>query len=315
LNPKVTVLSVTNTAPGQHPVMQFTVKDKNNNLLAPNLFTGTGKSLSLHFAGPTTDYLSTTRASETITNFPVYVNGVATYTCTYTVPATATGTWVLETEAHLAMPLVRNGDPKHLTASQTDAAPNTLTYIAVTDKTPVPRRTIVSIANCDKCHDQLGAASFDLTTFHSGSRNQIVCGICHSPGFTAGSGATATPISFQVMVHRIHTGENLSGPYVVGSTDFSDVRYPGDRRDCAACHAGTSYTVPLPATNIAVTTPNWYWTPTQPIAAACLACHDDVSTAAHAFINTTTFGSITAESCPVCHQETAAFSVSSVHAR
>jgi OmcA/MtrC family decaheme c-type cytochrome len=295
--------------------MKFTITDKNNNLLAPNLFTGTGKTLRANFAGPTTDYLSTTRSSETITNFPAYVSGVATYTFTYTIPATATGTWVLETEARLATTLMKNGDPKNLTALQTDAAPCTITYIAVTDKTPVARRTVVAYANCNKCHDQLGYGSFDNATFHGNGRNQIVCGICHSPGFVSGSGATATPISFQVMVHRIHTGENLSGPYVVGGTDFSDVRYPGDRRDCAACHAGTSYTVPLPATNIAVTTPNWYWTPTQPIAAACLACHDNVSTAAHAFLNTATFGTVTAESCPVCHQETAAFSVSSVHAR
>ena len=315
LHPTLTVLSVTNTAPGQHPVMQFTIKDKNGNLLAPNLFTGTGKSLSLHFAGPTTDYLSTTRASETMTNFPAYVSGVATYTCNYTIPATATGTWVFETEAHLAATLMKNGDPKNLTASQTDVAPNTITYIAVTDKTPVPRRTVVAYANCNQCHDQLGYGSFDNPAFHSNGRNQIVCNICHSPGFTAGSGATATPISFQVMVHRIHTGADLTSTYSIGSTNFNGVLYPGDRRDCAKCHVGTSYTVPLPATNIAVTTPNWYWTPTQPIAAACLACHDDVSTAAHAFINTTTFGTVTAESCPVCHQETAAFSVSSVHAR
>ena len=317
LNPTVKVLSITNTAPGQNPVMQFTITDKNKNLLAPSLFTGSGRTLRVNIAGPTTDYLSTTRASETITNFPVYVNGVATYTFKYTIPATATGTWVMETEARLASPLVKNGDPKILTANQTDAAPNTVTYVAVTDKTPVERRTIVSIDKCNQCHEALGTGSFDNSTFHGGGRNQIVCGICHNPGFLAGSGAAATPISFQVMVHRIHTGENLINPYVVGGTNFQEVLYPGDRRNCAKCHVGTSYQVPLPATNIAVATPNWYWTPTQPIAAACLACHDSVSTAAHAFLNTTTFGgsAVTAESCPVCHKEGADFAVTQVHAR
>jgi OmcA/MtrC family decaheme c-type cytochrome len=313
LNPKVNVLSITNTAPGQHPVMKFTITDKNNNLLAPSLFTGTGKAFRINIAGPTTDY--TTQTSETMSNFPAYVSGVATYTFNYTMPATATGTWLMETEARLAMPLVINGNPKNLTASQTDAAPNTLTFVAVTDKTPVPRRTVVSIDNCNKCHEALGKGSFDNASFHSNGRNQIVCMICHNPGHTSNGTTPATPISFQIMVHRIHTGENLLAPYMLGGTNFQEVRYPGDRRDCVACHVGTSYTVPLPATNIAVTTPNWYWTPTQPIAAACLACHDDISSAAHAFINTTTFGTITAESCPVCHQATATFSVSSVHAR
>lgn len=322
LNPKVSIISVTNTAPGQKPIMKFTITDKNNNLLAPSLFAGTNGRLSVNFAGPTTDY--TVKGSETVSTLPAYVNGVATYNFNYTIPTTATGTWALETEARLQTSLVINGDPKNLSASQRDAAPNTVTYFAVTDKTPVPRRTVVSIDLCNKCHDQLGKASaalqtggFTYASFHGGGRNQMICPVCHVPSFVSGSGATATPISTQILVHRIHTGDNLSGPYVVGGTDFSDVRYPGDRRDCAACHVGTSYQVPLPATNIAVTTPNWYWTPTLPTAAACLACHDATSSAAHAFINTTVLpnGSLTVESCEVCHKEAADFAVTKVHAR
>jgi len=133
----------------------------------------------------------------------------------------------------------------------------------------------------------------------------------------AGSGTAATPISFQVMAHRIHTGAELLNPYVVGGTNFQEVTYPGDRRNCAACHTGTSYQVPLPSTNVATATPNWYWTPTQPVAAACLGCHDSVSSAAHAFINTTTFGgsTLTVESCVVCHNESADFAVVKSHAR
>lgn len=314
LNPKINVISVTNTAPGQKPIMKFTATDKNGNLIPLTQFTGTTGRISVNFAGPTTDY--TTRASETITNMPAYVSGVATYNFNYTIPATAIGTWVLETEARLQANLIINGDPKNLSASQRDAAPNTLTYIAVTDKTPVPRRSIVSVTLCNKCHDQLGKASFDLSTFHGGGRNDAqVCSVCHTPSFVAGSGAAATPISFQIMAHRIHTGQELLNPYVVGGTNFQEVTYPGDRRDCAACHVGTSYQVPLPATNIAVTTPNWLWTPTLPTAAACLACHDSVSTAAHAYINTAVIGGTSIESCEVCHKEVADFAVTKVHAR
>jgi OmcA/MtrC family decaheme c-type cytochrome len=312
LNPKVNIFSVTNTAPGQNPVLRFSITDKNGALIPLSQFTGTTGRLSVNFIGPTTEY-SATRGSETVSNIPAYVNGVATYTFTYKIPATATGTWVMETECRLDTKLIINGDPKNLSASQRDAALNTTTFIAVTDRTPVARRSIVSIDNCNKCHDQLGKASFDLSTFHGGGRNQAeVCSICHTTTFVSGG---TTPISFQVMIHRIHTGSNLTNSYVVGGTDFKEVTYPGDRRDCTACHVGTSYQVPLPATNLAVTTPNWYWTPTLPTAAACLGCHDTTTTAAHAFINTTVLGGKSVESCEVCHKESADFAVTKVHAR
>jgi OmcA/MtrC family decaheme c-type cytochrome len=321
LNPKVNIFSVSNTAPGQKPILRFSITDKNGALIPLSQFTGTTGRVSVNFAGPTTDY--SVRASETLpqpsgSSMPAYVNGVATYNFAYTIPATATGTWVMETEVRLQANLMINGDPKNLSASQRDAALNTTTFIAVTDRTPVARRSIVSIDNCNKCHDQLGKASFDLSTFHGGGRNQAeVCSICHTTTFVA----STTPISFQVMIHRIHTGADLTNSYVVGGTDFKEVTYPGDRRDCAACHVGTSYQVPLPATNLAVTTPNWYWTPTLPISAACLGCHDTTTTAAHAFINTTVLGGKSVESCEVCHKEKDSanfqppFAVTKVHAR
>lgn len=72
-----------------------------------------------------------------------------------------------------------------------------------------------------------------------------------------------------------------------------------------------SYTLPLPAGRTASVTPRDFWTPTLPTSAACLGCHDSLSAAAHAFINTATFG----ESWDVCHKESAEFAVSKVHAR
>jgi hypothetical protein len=49
---------------------------------------------------------------------------------------------------------------------------------------------------------------------------------------------------------------------------------------------------------------------TPPIQDACLACHDDAATAAHAATNTAG----TAEACPVCHGESGIEPVSTVHA-
>jgi hypothetical protein len=43
-----------------------------------------------------------------------------------------------------------------------------------------------------------------------------------------GTGATAESYSFQWMVHKIHTGEELTGDYVLGGTSFKEVLYPGE---------------------------------------------------------------------------------------
>ncbi len=302
--PKINVISITNTAPGQNPVMQFTITDKNGNLMPLAQFGGSAGRLSANFSGPTTDY--TTRGSETIAG-PAYVNGVATYTFKYAIPTNATGTWGVELEARITTNLIQNGDPTKVLA-QRDPATNVVKYIAVTDKTPVPRRTVVSIDLCNKCHDKLQP--------HGSNRNTTeACTVCHVPSLVAGTGAAADSVSFQHMVHRIHTGEEQNFPYIIGSTNFQEVTYPGDRRDCVKCHVGTSYQVPLPATNIAVTTPKNFWNPTLPTSTACLACHDATTSAAHAFINTTTLGGKQVESCEVCHSESADFAVTKVHAR
>jgi OmcA/MtrC family decaheme c-type cytochrome len=129
-------------------------------------------------------------------------------------------------------------------------------------------------------------------------------------------------VSFQRLIHRIHTGTNLTQDFTIigfgGSTNnFNDVRFPGDTRDCAKCHTGTTFTLPL-ATGIAsVTTLRDYFTPQGPATAACLGCHDNSDAAAHAFLNTTTFpGAKTPnEACATCHGTGKDWAVEKVHAR
>jgi OmcA/MtrC family decaheme c-type cytochrome len=172
----------------------------------------------------------------------------------------------------------------------------------------------VDLDKCNKCHDKL--------QLHGNNRNQIqACVVCHNPVTTDSSRrpAAANPaesVDFKLMIHKLHTGEELNFDYTVygfGGTpiNFNEVRFPGDRRNCAACHVGNTYAVPLPSTATPVTTPRNFWEPTRPTAAACLACHDSTEAAAHAFVNTASFG----ESCAVCHKEDAEFAVSRVHAR
>jgi OmcA/MtrC family decaheme c-type cytochrome len=305
LLPKLTVQSLTNTGPGQKPTLVFTIKDRNGNAIDPARFSGTTGQLRANFVGPTADY-NMTPINETITG-ATFANGVATYTFKAAIPATAAGSWALELEGRLNATLIMGGDPA-ATLSQRDALDNVVKYFAVTGTTVTPRRTVVSLANCNKCHEKL--------QLHGSNRNTIeACVVCHNPSRTGGTGAAAESISMQWMVHKIHRGEAMAGDYVLGSTSFKEVLYPGDLHNCAACHVGSTYTVPLPATNVATVTPKNYWSPTQPIAAACLGCHDRVSSAAHAFINTTTLGTMQVESCEVCHKETADKSVSKSHAR
>jgi OmcA/MtrC family decaheme c-type cytochrome len=118
------------------------------------------------------------------------------------------------------------------------------------------------------------------------------------------------------MVHKIHRGEDLERGYVVmgyrsSVHDYSHVEFPGDLRNCEKCHVNDSYTLPLPLGLLDTVTNYDYWTPTEPIGSACLSCHDDLSSAAHAAANTSLIG----ESCTACHGTGKEFSVERIHAR
>jgi len=128
--------------------------------------------------------------------------------------------------------------------------------------------------------------------------------------------APAQTVDFRTMIHKIHRGENLASEYTIygfgGSVnDFTDVRFPGDLRDCEKCHSNSSEQLPLGDNLLNVTTPRGYINPTPPTTAACIACHTDKTAASHAVANTTTLG----EACVVCHGPDAQFAIDKVHAR
>jgi OmcA/MtrC family decaheme c-type cytochrome len=306
--PKLEVLSITNTAPGQNPTMRFKITDRTGAPMDPALFTGSTARLSANLAGPTTDY--STRITETISG-ATYANGEGTYTFkTIKIPADATGSWALQFEGRLTTTVVKNNNPAD-TISQRDAMDNVVKYFSVDGSPVVPRRTVTSLANCNKCHEKL--------QLHGSNRNTVEsCIVCHTPKLTAGSNPAGTTDSFsmQYMIHKIHTGEELENGYFHGTnTDYGEVLYPGDRRNCSACHVASTFTIPLPAGVIPTLTPKNFWSPSMPVATACMSCHDSASTAAHAYINTATFGTTQVESCAVCHKESADFAVTKAHAR
>jgi OmcA/MtrC family decaheme c-type cytochrome len=122
-------------------------------------------------------------------------------------------------------------------------------------------------------------------------------------------------IHFKWMIHRIHTGEDLTSDFTVygyrGSVNnYNDVRFPGDRRTCVTCHIPGTYSVPVTPDALPTLTERDYYSPMLPAAAACLSCHSTLDAASHAYVNTAPFG----ESCGACHGDNREFSVDQVHA-
>jgi OmcA/MtrC family decaheme c-type cytochrome len=214
---------------------------------------------------------------------------------------------------------------------------NPVSYLAITDPTPVPRRTRVDASTCNGCHVRL--------ELHGGGRNDPeYCVMCHNATFDTidrmpvplGSRTRTQGASLAYMVHRIHTGEDgvspatwwspRSGAITNGGTpaDFSELRFPADRRDCSVCHVSSidldamSDLRPTRTRDVTVTaltdtfrtTLSTVWTPA--ISSACTGCHDTPAAAAHAETMTTSSG---AESCAACHAAGAEYGIDTVHAR
>jgi OmcA/MtrC family decaheme c-type cytochrome len=307
-----TIVSVENAAPGQKATVKFQLTEKDGTVLNPLPFGTTPASLNLLLAGPTTDYAL----------FPVIREGasgasfdgtVATYTFRNAIPADATGTWAASIEVRRTITLNPGG---HRQQTVREAAFNPVKYFAVTDSEPVGRRIVIDVnmTKCNTCHDHLA--------LHGGQRlNAQECVFCHNPNGNDAAereaGDPAESINFRRMIHRIHTGEELTQEYAIGNGSFNDVRFPGDRRDCLTCHATpaqgqqASYQLPLPEDLLPTATPRDYYSPQQPTANACLGCHDSRSAAANAFVITAPLG----EACASCHGTNAEFAVDKVHAR
>jgi OmcA/MtrC family decaheme c-type cytochrome len=308
------ILSVTQTAPGQKPVVKYQITDRNGVSMDPRPFD----TLRFTLNGPTSDYASIP-ISEDAQATTTFDGTTATYTFQAAVPATAKNTWALTCDVELTVPL-KQGDNKPDNTNFTESPLNPIFYIAMTDKTAVPRRTIVDIAKCNVCHDHLGA--------HGGQRLVTQgCVVCHNPVNDDSSqrpAASGSPESIDMrrMIHRIHSGDNLTQDFTIfghggRAVNFNDVTFPGDRRNCAKCHTSIT-TAELPTgAAINVATPRDFFSPQGPATAACLGCHDSRDVAAHAFLNTASFPGSTApaEACATCHGTGAELAVDKVHAR
>ncbi len=348
------IISVASTAPGQFPVITYEVIDPTNANARYNILSGTDPawttaSVSLLLGWDTRDYHnrgngSATTPSNSITlngraasggnNAAPTANGDGTFTVTSlrAVPASIIGSGVAGMTARVGAD--HDGDTVF-----SDRVPvkSVVKYFAITDVTPVARRSVVDIVNqCDDCHDQL--------TLHGESRTDEpqICAICHNPRNTdigrrpkngngtvniaaTVDGLKEQTVDFRRMIHAIHGAAKRENPYVVygfGSSvnDFSNVGYPGVLNNCRACHKPDTFTLPLAPGLLASTvdTGNILTNPgyiadqtddqvTTPTSFVCASCHDSAIAQTHMeqsggqFSILVTSANNSAETCEICH--------------
>ena len=174
------ITKVANGVAGKAPTVTFTIKDNSGAAISMAAMTGGSNRLALVMAGPTSDYGLTNFGSDVTT--PGYVSenpvpaancgadGTCTYTFTHAIPAKSTGTYAIGIEGRRGLTF----DPSTGQAATEYGAINKVFYFSVDGSPVVPRRTVVSINNCNGCHTRL--------SLHGENRNQIeMCVLCHNP--------------------------------------------------------------------------------------------------------------------------------------
>jgi OmcA/MtrC family decaheme c-type cytochrome len=330
------ITSVTNTSAGKTPTVHFTLQDNKGN----NIPLSQPEVIEFTMAGPTTDYGYTSFGSDTAST-PGYVtesaakatcnsSGTCSYTFTHAIPKGATGTYTMAGEALVSQTVLAGTTDQQIVEV---GAKNPLVNFSVDGSAIAPRRTVVSLSNCNNCHVAL--------SLHGNLRNQVeYCVMCHNPSNTDASQRPnaviasyrtqpAQGINMNLLVHRLHDGVNAAtddpkNPYIVvgymGSiNNFSGTLFPamspaGEAtymQNCAMCHVNSTEQNDLPQMGNLnqVVDPQGWINPVGPISSACSGCHVSKEEASHFLANTDALG----ESCSVCHSAGAQFAVDSVH--
>ena len=298
------ITAVDNAKPGQKPSVTFSVNDKTGNSLDITRMD----FLNLVMTGPTSDYSGyvsedVRKATPTGRQF--------VYTFNAALPANASGSYAVGIEGYKNF-TINPGTVNSLVVR--DVGFNKVFYFPVGGAKVTPRRQVVSQELCGTCHDKI--------MLHGGIRQSVeYCVVCHNPTVTDSgvrkTGDIPESINFKTLIHKIHTGKELTTDFTVighGSSvhNYNEVGYVGDRRDCEKCHLPGTYDLPLPAGLINQTAPRDYLTTQGPATAACLSCHTTKAAASHAATMTSpTLG----EACDACHGPNAEASVAKVHAR
>lgn len=263
------VVSVTNTAPGQSPVLRFRVS---TNGAPRNIFATPVPRINATLSGPTTDYrwyknivvvqsATNTQGWSTASGATLVADGneyVYTFPPTGNIPANETGSGALTLEGYFTHTEGIGANAKSFVI----VGRQPIAFYAITDSVTVPRRQIVSDASCNNCHKELG--------FHSnGSRSGTQgCVQCHAAPLTNQGRISrfegSTPVlvesvDLKVMAHKIHMASHLTQPYQLGAMpapsaanpagtilDFNAIHVPGFMQDCTTCHLPNTFQLPMP---------------------------------------------------------------------
>lgn len=312
------ILAISNTGPGQSPVIDFQVLDPTNGNKkydikndAPFTQSGGASRLAATVAWSTQEYTNTgNRASDANA---VSVDALAesqnlgdnTFRVKSPVPipdgsedpfVAASGSGTVTLEGHPAQDL-GNGEITQIPVRNAAADFS----IDEPDGVPSARRKIVELNRCLNCHDSL--------VLHGNNRTDNLqgCATCHNPRNTDRAvreitfnpptdGKAEESLDFKTMVHGIHAAAFREQPLqIVGFRGFSThvydettVHYPAPLTNCRSCHINDSYALPIPPTvlGVSVDTGSDRMNPgddivTSPAMAVCGSCHDSEASAAH----------------------------------
>jgi len=311
--------------------------------------TGGGASrLAIDLAWHTTDYTNTGNEQEdasavslnALQGKPV---GDGSYTIESGVPVPPGGSGGAGIEGHPAVNIGTAEEPNVQRIAFTNQ--HKFFNINEPDGQAEPRRTVVDIDNCLFCHQTL--------SLHGSNRTDDpqVCAMCHNPrntdkevrdlraqngGSAPTDGKDEESIDFKRMVHAIHAAAmRVNAIQIVGFGgnsvnvfDEEEVQFPGDLSNCAACHDGDSYTLPLPDGVLGTTIDTGANlespvddTVISPIASVCSSCHDEDDAVAHMKAMGGSFDTTqkalddgdVVEQCDVCHGSGKDFDVAIKH--
>lgn len=310
------ILEVRNTAPGQYPEVTFSVTDPTNNdatydILSDDPFTApAGASrLAVLIGWEAAEY--TNEDSERTPAQPISIDplseGVAmanadgsfTVVSPTPIPAYVSGSGAAALEGHPAVP----SDPEDAPEDRDLRVPvkGAVEFFPITDDRAMARRQVVEIGKCNDCHGSL--------SLHGANRNDSIdlCVMCHNPdatdinrrpddpALTADNQAEET-IDFKYMIHAIHAGGFRDDGIVLygfgnREHDFSDVAMPTgmtNLANCAGCHVGDAYQLPLAATVLPTTVDTGADIADPgddgnitPAPSSCASCHDDIEATTH----------------------------------
>ncbi len=317
---KVNILSVSNTAPGEFPVVTYSVTDPTANDAAYDVLNGAEFISPARFVmgiGWDTEeynnvgndllgasYPSTNAISKSTANG----DGTFTLVSDIAIPdgsigpfVAASGSGTVFFEGHLNKDVSGDGDVR--TVPLTFAIESF--SIDETNGIANERRQVVDIAKCNACHA--------YKSNHGANRNNDTQGCvgCHNPNNTdrsvreireasgaplPGDGKREESIDFKLLIHALHGSGFRETPLeVVGYGGFSvhvfseeHVQYPGRLANCLTCHNDGTYELPL-GSNVRGTTIDTgadIFDPADdtlisPTAAVCSSCHDDTIAKAH----------------------------------